>query len=238
MLAACSLGQPMTIEARNVNRGLRTTLWPALKAHGFSERTERVAWRYGRENIDVVEVQAIGQHAAAVGCTPRSLSVHVATYPPYLEESRLVAVESSWIPTRGGRLRPHYWHCDPFSSSMRKTLAQPWFRPFRAPMDERRPLSFRLHEVALRKLTSRAVHDVPEIWYMRDDGSNLDENLLDMTAVVLTAGLGLLDEWREPERVLELLETDRLLAPDSPHAFYLKDAIEENLVGKVGPPQD
>jgi hypothetical protein len=223
----------MAIEAKDVNRGLRATLWPGLKAHGFVERTERVAWRHGHHNIDVVEVQAVGQDAVAVGCPALSLSVIVATYPPYLEASRLIpsSTPAHGISSRAGHLRPHYWHCEPFRASMTKSLAQPWFRAFSAPADDRRPPSFRLHDDALRKLTSRAVHDVPDIWYMRDDGSNLNENLQDMTTVVLTTGLDLLDQWREPERVIALLETDRLLPPDSPQAFYLKEAIQEYLAG-------
>jgi hypothetical protein len=39
------------------------TLWPAIKAHGFATRTDRVAWRYAGDDIDVVELQAVGQSA-------------------------------------------------------------------------------------------------------------------------------------------------------------------------------
>ena len=60
--------------------------------------------------------------------SPLSLSVFVAAYPPYLPEAQLVGDLASAIPTRAGRLRPHYWHCDPFNRSMEKTVSQPWFR--------------------------------------------------------------------------------------------------------------
>jgi len=228
----------MTIDARHINRELRATLWAGLKAHGFAARTERVAWRYADDNIDVVEVQAIGQDAAAVGCTPLSLSVFVAAYPPYLEASRLLpsTTAAHGISTRDGRPRPHYWHCEPFRVQMRKTLTQPWFRAFSDPADDRRPRSFRLHEDALRELTSRAAHDVPETWYMRDDGSNLAENVQDMTTVVLTVGLDLLDQWSEPDRVLELLGTDVLIPADSPQAFYLREAIQEYVAAREAGP--
>ena len=217
------------IEARDVNRALRGTLWPALKAHGFTERTERVAWRYASESINVVEVQAVGRYSEQVGCPPLSLSVFVAAYPPYLPEAQLVGDLASSIPTRAGRLRPHYWHCDPFSRSMEKTVSQPWFRSFSRPADQRRPLAFRLHEEALRRLTSRAAHDLPDVWYMRDDGSNLDDNLRDMTTVVLTVGLELHDQWNDPRRVLEWLERKRQSADESPHDFYLREAIQDYL---------
>lgn len=217
------------IEAKDVNRGLRATLWAALRAHGFTERTERVAWRYASDAIDVVEVQAVGRFSEQVGCPPLSLSVFVAAYPPYLPEAQVIGDLSSAIPTHAGRLRPHYWHCDPFNVSMRKTVAQPWFRSFSRPADQRKPLAFRLHEEALRKLTSRAVHDLPEVWYMRDDGSNLDDNLRDITSVVLTVGLELHDQWNDPRRVLEVLEDKRQSATESPRDFYLREAIQDYL---------
>ena len=168
----------MSDDAKALNRALRGTLWPALKAHGFTFRTDRVAWRYAGDDIDVVELQAVGQHAEAVGCPPLSLSVYVAAYPRFLPRE-------PGIPVRDGRLRPHYWDCDPFRRSLHKTLSQPWFRPFSEQRDRRLLPSLRLHREALSKLIDRTAHDRPDIWYMRDDGSNVDENLRDLTTVVL-----------------------------------------------------
>jgi hypothetical protein len=212
----------MSIDVKELNRRLRATLWRAIKAHGFSARTDRVAWRYAGEYIDVVELQAVGQNATAVGCPPLSLSVYVATYPPYVERD-------TQIPARDGRLRPHYWHCDPFRRSMDKTVAQPWFRPFSEIRDKRMLPSFRLHREALSKLVNRTAHDVPDIWYMRDDGSNMDQNLADMTTVMLSSGMDLLDRFHDPRQVLELIRTGWLLNAESPRAFYLTGAIEAYL---------
>jgi hypothetical protein len=208
----------MSIDAKDVNRALRATLWPAIKAHGFTVRTDRVAWRYARNDIDVVELQAVGQHAEAIGCPSLSLSVYIAAYPRFLDRK-------DSIPVRDGRPRPHYWHCDPFRRSMHKTISQPWFRPFSEPLDKRMLLSFRLHREALSRLIDRAVHDVPDIWYMREDGSNLDENLRDLTSVVVSAGMDLLDEFHDPVRVLELIQTGALLNAESPHADDLRETI-------------
>jgi hypothetical protein len=210
----------VTLQPKDVDRALRARLWPALKAHGFAERTERVAWRYAGDDIDVVEVQAVGQRAEAVGCTPLSLSVIVASNPRFL-------APVAGIPAREGRLRPHYWHCDPFRRSIEKTLAQPWFRPFSEPRDNRKLPSSRLHREALKGLVRREVHDRPEIWYMRDDSSNLDENVGDMTTVVLTSGLDLLDSFHDPARVRELIESGWLVNATSPRARELLAAIDE-----------
>jgi hypothetical protein len=217
----------MSIDVKELNRRLRATFWPAVKAHGFDERTDRVAWRYAGEYIDIVELQAVGQDATAVGCPPLSLSVYVAAYPPFLERD-------TQIPVREGRLRPHYWHCDPFSRSMDKTIAQPWFLPFSETQDKRMLPSFRLHLEALSKLVDRTAHDVPDIWYMRDDGSNMDQNLEDLTAVVLSSGMYLLDQFHDPQQVLDLIRSGSLLNAESPRAFYLTEAIEAYLTGAGG----
>lgn len=212
----------MNIVAKDVDRVLRATLWPAIKAHGFEAHTSRVAWRYTGDDVDVIELQAIGQHAEAVGCPSLSLSAYVATYPTFLERDERV-------PVRDGRPRPHYWDCDPFNRSLRKTIPQPWFRPFSEPANDRVLPSIRLHRDALRRLVNRAVHDVPEIWYMRKDGSNLEENLHDLTTVVLTTGLDILDRWHDAEQVLEQIQTGMLLNPESPRAYYLSESIKAYL---------
>ena len=38
----------------------------------------------------------------------------------------------------------------------------------------------------MSKLVDRSVKDRPEIWFMREDGSNLIENVDDIVSVVLT----------------------------------------------------
>ncbi len=218
----------MTLDAKDLDRGLRATLWPALKAHSFTERTERVGWRYAGDDIDVVELQAVGQNAEAAGCPPLSLSVHVAGFPRFLERK-------DRIPRRNGRLRPHYWDCDPFRRAMEKSLVQPWFRPFRKPRDNRMSASFRLHRDALKRLIDPKVHDRADIWYMRDDGSNLEENLRDLTAVVLSDGLDLIDQFHDPSRVLGLIDDGTLTDPTSPRAFELRQTIEEYLAKRPEP---
>jgi hypothetical protein len=216
---------PPTLDRRAIDGALRQRLWPALKAHGFGTRTSRVAWRYAGDDVDVVEVQAVGQAAEAVGCTSSSLNVYLASYPRFVPPT-------DRIPTRDGRLRPHYWHCDPFSQTMQKSLVQPWFVPFGKPVDRRMLPSFRLHREALSKLIDRSVRDRPDIWFMREDGSNLVENVDDMVSVVLTQGLDRLDRYHDPHVVLSLIDSGELLDPDSPHAYELREAIDAYLAGR------
>lgn len=214
-------GGPL-IDAKDLDVALRATFWPALKARGFSTRTTRVAWRYVGNHVDVVELQAVGQAAEAIGATPHSLSVFVAAFPPYLERR-------DTVPVRDGQLRPHYWHCDPFRQSLHKTLTQPWFRPFSQSRDRRTLSSIRLHREALKHLVDRNVHDRPEIWYMRDDGSNIDENVRDLTRVVVSEGLDLLAGYHDPRRVIAMIDDGSFLHPESSRAFYLRQEIVDYL---------
>jgi hypothetical protein len=213
----------VAITSNDLNRGLRNTLWPALKIQGFAERTERVAWRRVDGDIDVVKVQVVGQQADAVGCPPMSFSAYVACYPRFL-----VGTDQS-VPAQQGGLRPHYWHCDPFNRAMDKTIEQPWFRPFGGPRPRSMLPSLRLHREGLMRVLRRDVHDRPDIWYVREDGSNLDEDVRDMTGAVLSGGLAFLSSMHDPVGVLNLLERGEIGNPDSPRSFYLSETIREYL---------
>ena len=220
------------LDEKTLNRTLRTTLWAALKAHGFLARTERAAWRYSDENIDVVQLQAVGQYAEETGCPPLSLSTVIACYPAYIPAD-------SNVPEKDGQPRPRYWHCHPFSAFLDKSLSQPWFSPFAQLRDRRTLPSFRLHQEALKRLTDPAVHDRIDIWYMRDDGSNVDENCRDITSVVLTQGLRLLDRIHDPTQALALIDGGTLVPSTSPMASEVRRHIQtyqDHGVRPLGPP--
>jgi hypothetical protein len=213
----------VAITPKDIDRGLRRTLWPALNAKGFAERTERVAWRRVEGDIDVVEVQVVGRDADASGCPPVSFSVYIACYP------RFLAGTDPLVPARHGLLRPHYWHCDPFDRVMHKTIEQPWFRPFGEPLPGTMLRSFRLHREGLMRVLRRDVHDRPDIWYVRDDGSNLDEDLRDATDVILSDGLAFLSTLHDPAGVMSMLESGAIGNPESPRSFYLSGSLREYL---------
>lgn len=68
----------MSIGLRDVNRGLAQRLWPALRAYGFDERTQRRAWRHRQDGVDVIEIQSVGPSSDSVGCTSFSYAAYVA----------------------------------------------------------------------------------------------------------------------------------------------------------------
>jgi hypothetical protein len=207
------------LDEKELNRAIRATLWTALNAHGFTARTDRVAWRYEGGDIDVVQLQAVGQYAEETGCPPLSLSVVVACYPRYVPLD-------PYMPEKDGQPRPRYWHCDPFRVFLDKTLSQPWFSPFAQSRDRRMLPSFRLHRDAMKRLIDPAVHERPDIWFMRDDGSNVDENCHDVMNVVLTQGLDLLDCFHDPSRALSLIDAGTLVSATSAIANKVRRHIE------------
>jgi hypothetical protein len=186
------------MDQRELTRALRDTLWPALREVGFGERTDRVAWRRGPAGIDLVTVQTVGTAAEAVGCTTFSFTALVACAPSFLPPPR--------GPVRSdGRVRPHYWDCQ-LRAGLRKTLAQPWFVPFARGVGTAATPSMRAHQEGLAAVLRRDRHDRPDVWFVRDDGSNLADNVRDLTAVVSAIGLPLLERFHDPCTVRDMFE--------------------------------
>lgn len=199
----------MPISVRDVNRGLGQQLWPTLRDRGFNDRTQRVAWRHREDGVDVVEVQSIGPLYDSVGCTSFSFGAYVAAsiYWALPPES-----------PRGGKAdnRPHYWECDPFVHRLNKTLRQPWFRPFTRPA-ERLSVPMLLHQEALKRVLRTDVHDRPDVWFVLEDGTNLDQVLHDLADVVHERGLPILERFHDAEEVVQMARNGELhTGPTSP----------------------
>lgn len=205
------------VEQRDLSRVLRTHLWPRLSGIGFADRTDRVAWRRHDGHVDVVEIATVGERADPIGCTPVSFTAHVASVPAWLMVPH--------IRLRQGLPAPHYWNT-PLRRSLEKSLHQPWFRPFtRAPGNLPGPLA--LHRAGLMRVLRRDTHDRPDIWYVLDDGSNLDEAALDLLQVIESDGLPQLEAYHDPHTVIRLARSGELpMTPNSPAAEELVAAAE------------
>src|SRR5947209_320899 len=124
----------MPVSPREINSALRRSVWPFLADCGFNHRTERAAWRFWDEGVDVAEISLVGAHADSIGCSPVSFSAHVGSLLEWLPHTTV-------LPAKGGQARPHYWHCGPVARHLTKTLAQPWFSPFMREVAQRtRPM--------------------------------------------------------------------------------------------------
>jgi len=107
-------------------------------------------------------------------------------------------------PARGvARFKPHYWQCEPFVRQLTKSLDQPWFKPFaRTPANLPEPI--RLHQDALKRVLRTDVHDRPDIWFVLEDGTNLDQVLHDLTEALHSVGLPVLEKFHDPEEVVQM----------------------------------
>jgi len=197
------------VDARDVTRRFRSDLWPTVKSHGFARRTERVAWREVGDSVDIIEVNLIGQLADAVGCTSYSFGAFVASLPVYLRSARVRS-------DTDGRHRPHYWDCE-LKMQLSKTLRQPWFRPFASPVRGNLPESSMKHRKGLMAVLRTDVHDRTDTWFVREDGTNLSECVLDLLAVIERDGLPLLQRLHDPCVVAQIVREGQLsIRPDSP----------------------
>lgn len=205
------------MDVKAVSRELRASLWPALRRYGFDARTDRGAWRYWEGGVDVIDVTSIGAQADACGCTTFSFGAMVGSIPGFLGDPPARSIG------RDGRPRPHYWNCQ-LVHELRKTLRQPWFHPFN---DRKRtlPTAMRLHRKALMQVLRREIHDRSDIWFVRDDGSNLVEAVRDLLTVIEGDGLPTLAQFHKPCSVIEMVKAGSLsMTPDSPAAVSIIDA--------------
>jgi hypothetical protein len=202
------------VDTRSVDRELRATIWPAMRKQGFNARASRIAWRYAT-GVELVEISSVGRYWDELGCTPFSLTARVGAIPRFVRP-RLR------IPERNGQLRPRYWHCDPLHWGIRKTLSQPWFHPFaQSPQPNVLPGIAR-HREGMMKVLRRDVHDRPDVWFVREDGSNLGEVISDLLAVIEGEGLAMLQQFSNPEAVIGLVQSGKLICrPESPVAKEL-----------------
>lgn len=188
-------------------------LWPTLREHEFVTRTDRIAWRHVGGHIDLVELTAVGSFADAVGATSSSFGAHVASVPTW---------HPTAVPMRKGKPAPHYWHCD-LSRALHKTLRQPWFEPFARPQKQTLPASFRAHRDGLMRVLRRERHDRPDIWYVLENGTNVDDVVRDLLSVVISVGLPLLNAFHDPAAAVRMVEAGELsMQPESPAAWDLE----------------
>jgi len=215
------------IGVSDVNRALRRSLWPELASRGFKERTDRATWRYAEDGVDVVAVSSVGAAADAVGCTTFSLTARAACLPRYAYPPETRHLDKS------GRFRPHYWDTS-LQVGLEKGLSQPWFDPFSRPPGRQTPQAFLRHGEALKRVLRRDLHDRPDVWFVLEDGSNLDEVVHDLRKVVLAVALPLLDQLHDACDALELIEAGRFVAPDSAVGLELRRKAHGACTGLYG----
>ena len=211
------------VDVSVVNRALRASVWPRLRSEGFESRTARAAWRYWDGGVEVVDVQSIGPEWDAVGCTSYSFGGQVGSWPAYFVNEGTPPIG------KDGRPRPRYWNC-PLNFTLTKTISQPWFQAFAHAPSPSMTDPARKHREGLRAVLRADVHERPDIWYVLEDGSNLDEVVADLLQVVLSA-LPDLASLRDPCLTSARLKSGEFTNPESLHGSELIEAADAACVG-------
>jgi hypothetical protein len=193
------------MDQKDLSRALRAGFWPRLKEMGFAARTDRAAWRYVDDAVDVLDVSAVGSNADACGCTPFSFSARIGSIPPFMPPPPAWCMKKD-VP------RPHYWDCG-LQITLNKTLSQPWFTPFATAPSPQMPPAMLAHREGLMQVLRRDTHDRPDIWFVRADGSNFDEVIADLWAVTASVAIPTLARFHRPCDVIDLV-MDRTIVSD------------------------
>lgn len=95
------------MDSRDVSRAIRATIHPLLRRHGFSQFTERSAWRYTPAMIHVVNFQAMRFHwSRGTEGTAQSFAVNLGIYYPAVPEHptmRPIRERRGWLAPEEGQ---------------------------------------------------------------------------------------------------------------------------------------
>ena len=107
------------MDSKAVNREIKKTIWPLLKAAGFTIFTTRSAWRQNSETIDVLTFYSFNKYNSDVlGVETFSFTVSIGKYLKY--------VPATWPPpTKGGVLLPSEPECSFRGSILPKVHGAP-----------------------------------------------------------------------------------------------------------------
>lgn len=165
------------MDSKVVNRDIKSKIWPSLKEEGFGHFTNRNAWRFHNDRIDVVNFQSFNSYnASVIGCTTFSFSVNLGCY--------LLSVPYHYgqahIKEKSGYLLPDEAQCH---------------------------IRGRLHPVIKRTLLDRLLsRKIPhDIWVVREDGSNLEPLITEVQQALLSRGMLWFKQFEQPREVLRIL---------------------------------
>jgi hypothetical protein len=159
------------ISSREVNAELRALVWPALRELGFTDRTQRVAWKDYSDTVAVVDFWSFNAYTAStMGVTTFSFQLNLGI------RARCSSNGAAFVKVKDGELRPKEPECD-----VRRVL----WNSIRQPETE-----------------------LPYVWYVRADGSNVREVVEDARLVLLTDGLMWIDEFSELDRIVAFAENE------------------------------
>jgi hypothetical protein len=149
-----------SVSAQEVTRAIRAVVWPLLKQEDFTHFTSRTAYRYRDGQIHVVSVLSLGAHyAVTMSATPPTFELQLGVF---LEHLLPVYPFPKSIKTRGPRLIPHVAQCP-----IRRQLVRG------VPQDR----------------SAIGPQNYPTLWYVDEDGGNIEACVDDAAQVLAHDGL-------------------------------------------------
>jgi len=100
-----------------VNKEIKSLIRPMLQEAGFTQFTQRTAWRYSRGRLDVINFQSFNSYLAnSIGCTTYSFCVRLGCCFDAIPQS-------DRIKKKNGHSRPEEYQCQ-FRLTLQKSIEQ------------------------------------------------------------------------------------------------------------------
>lgn len=171
-----------TIDSKTINKEIKNDIWPLLKDVGFSKLTSRTAWRLAEETIEVINFQSFNSYLAdGIGCTTFSFAINLGVYYKCYELT-------PWFKPEQHIDLPQEYACHA-RKRLEKNINQAiLFHPYNNPSG-----------LFWEK-------DRMDIWYIVEDGSNIEEAINDAKHTVTTVGMDWLSKMKNIDHALQVFE--------------------------------
>lgn len=172
------------MDSKVVNKAISERIKPFLKENGFTEFTSRNAWRYREERIEVINFQSFNSYLAdGLGCTTYSFAINLGIYFKCFEKT-------PWF-DRNALTKPAEYECH-VREDLEKGIKQAkLFHPYGA-----NPSSFGWEK------------EREDIWFVKEDGCNLDEVITDAKNSINHEGLKFFEDKSDLLAVIKYHEQD------------------------------
>ncbi|MGD6817690.1 hypothetical protein [Metabacillus sp. 84] len=184
------------MEAKELNKELRDTLYPVLKECGFTKITSRGSWKYNDNCIWIMDYEPVGKRfSEGSGWPSMSLFIKCAIYFTFIPElnTKDVIKQSS-----DGQLTPRYYQSHLQETLMCNSNQNEYTNTLEIPADRGRN----------------------DIWWIEEDGSNLNHVINNLAEVISVDGMEWLRKHSDVKSALENIETKKNLS-----LYELHDAM-------------
>lgn len=147
------------MDSRRVNKAIKEVIKPVLVKNGFTRFTSRSAWRDSEETVEIINFQSFSSYLAeGVGCTTYSFAINLGVYYKCFEKT-------PWFKGEARHL-PNDYQCLSRKRLDKQIKQAKLFHPYGNYNNK----------------------DISDIWYILENGSNLNEVIEDAKETIITYG--------------------------------------------------